>query len=123
MNLRLRYTNVAGDIRGIIIGRNDFPALQYHALPKTVHGGIGYEFRRISDVPSVMHALHLLLQHTPTLSLFGHYEFDNEDFLWRLSEDGLSCEVNWLDPEPSSESRDYETYVRKLRGIERCLNA
>jgi len=69
--LNLRHTNVVGDIRdiGIIIGRNDFPALKYLALPNWVNGGIGYEFRPISDVPSVMHALHprtalhLLLQH------------------------------------------------------------
>jgi len=105
-----------------------------------------------------IHGQHSISSYNITL---GHYEFDNEDFLKRLSEDyqwmdgngnvntenplppfelqfiqagsrvdwswytfedGLSCEVNWLDPEPSCESCDYETYVRKLRRIERCLN-
>jgi hypothetical protein len=27
----------------------------------------------------------------------------------------FSCEINWLDPEPSSESGDYETYIEKLQ--------
>ena len=95
-----------------------------------------------------IHGQHSISSYNITL---GHYEFDNEDFLKRLSEDyqwmdgngnvntenplppfelqfiqagsrvdwswytfedGLSCEVNWLDPEPSCESCDYETYAR-----------
>ena len=29
-----------------------------------------------------------------------------------------SCEINWLDPEPSSESSDYEGYIEELQSIE-----
>ena len=28
-----------------------------------------------------------------------------------------SCEVNWLDPEPSRDSSDYDDYIRRLEGI------
>jgi hypothetical protein len=35
-----------------------------------------------------------------------------------------SCEINWLDPEPSSESSDYEIYIEELQhiDIERHIN-
>jgi hypothetical protein len=33
-----------------------------------------------------------------------------------------SCEINWLDPEPSSESSVYEAYSRKLQCIERRVD-
>ncbi len=32
---------------------------------------------------------------------------------------GYPCEVNWLDPEPDSESSDYEEYIAKLQEINR----
>ncbi len=80
--LDLRCTNVSGDIRDIDIGRNDFPALESLALPRTVHGGIHYAFQHVSEVPGLMNTIHLLLQRTPTL-----FEKDrlSKAFGWSLS--------------------------------------
>ena len=33
-----------------------------------------------------------------------------------------SCEINWLDPEPSSESSDYEAYIDELQQIEQPVD-
>lgn len=41
--------------------------------------------------------------------------------LVRRDEDNL-CEINWLDPEPSSDSCDYEAYIEKLWLIEQNIN-
>eukprot|EP00986_Skeletonema_menzelii_P002428 scaffold654_cov148-Skeletonema_menzelii.AAC.4 len=70
--LNLFETFVEGDIRDI--REHDFPALESLSLPWTVHGGIGYNLRRVSDATSFMQALHLLLQRTPTL-----FEGGNKD--------------------------------------------
>jgi len=156
--LDLRSTKVTGDIRDI--GVQDFPALKSLALPRTVHGGQCYEFQSISDVPSFMHTIHLLLQRNPTL--FENRSLSNA-FCWSLSErspdwyDGEigawdkyspfppfnlkivqagsrrgwswcsdderhSCEINWLDPEPSSKSSDYETYIEELQRFEQLID-
>ena len=40
---------------------------------------------------------------------------------WR-SNDGPSCEVNWLDPEPSNENSDYEAYIEDLQRIEQDID-
>eukprot|EP00985_Skeletonema_marinoi_P004287 scaffold1879_cov97-Skeletonema_marinoi.AAC.2 len=162
-NLYLFDTPVTGDIRDI--RANDFPALESLYLPDTVHGGMKYKFRHVSEVPSFMHTVHLLSQRTPAL-LSKH--FLSRAFDWRLSEDspdwyenhdwyesdvlgalrGLSppfllqfiqagsrrgwswctfnrvylCEINWLDPEPSSGSSDYEAYIEELMRIENRVN-
>ena len=58
--LHLYATTVTGDIRDI--NGSDFPALERIRLPKTVAGGLDYEFQNISEVPSFMHAIHLLMQ-------------------------------------------------------------
>ncbi|KAK1736279.1 hypothetical protein QTG54_012879 [Skeletonema marinoi] len=34
----------------------------------------------------------------------------------------VSCEVNWLDPEPKKDSSDYELYVQELKQIEKEIN-
>eukprot|EP00984_Skeletonema_dohrnii_P035737 scaffold35868_cov261-Skeletonema_dohrnii-CCMP3373.AAC.1 len=152
--LDLNGTAVTGHIRDI--HGQDFPALEDLTLPRTVHGGMKYEFQNISDVPSFMHTIHLLLQRIPTL-------FDIDErlpaFYWRLSIDSpdwydfdetigcpnppfdlqiieagsrlgwswctydydgffYSCEINWLDPEPSSQNSDYQTYIEDLQRIE-----
>ena len=40
-------------------------------------------------------------------------------YRWQTRYDGGDpCEVNWLDPEPDSESSDYEEYIKTLRQIE-----
>eukprot|EP00984_Skeletonema_dohrnii_P012946 scaffold5304_cov139-Skeletonema_dohrnii-CCMP3373.AAC.1 len=154
--LNLQSTQLTGDIRNI--GEDDFLALESLYLPATVHGGINYRtMQRISEVPSFMHAIHLLMQRTPPLVQIG---FLKRAFNWRLSEDSpdwygydrdsrnpeqpfrlqiiqagsrlgwswlgwswcdrvkLSCEINWLDPKPSRESSDYETYIEELQRIE-----
>jgi len=135
--LGLSDTAVTGDIRDI--NGHDFPALEYLSLPKGVYGGIGYKFEDISDVPEFMQAIHHLLQRSPTL--FKGYDSPLIAFYWTLSKDSPnwydrelghpsppfrveliqagsrnkihSCEINWLDPEPSSECSDYEAYIEK----------
>ncbi|KAK1734522.1 hypothetical protein QTG54_014770 [Skeletonema marinoi] len=121
-------------------------------LPRTVCGGVGYAFHSISDVPSFMNTVYLLLQRTPKpfTEFWLSCAFD-----WRLSKDspdwyeydnrkgypqppfglqiiragsrlgwswctfnrtnGHSCEINWLDPEPNSESSDYGAYTKDLQ--------
>eukprot|EP00985_Skeletonema_marinoi_P020648 scaffold12330_cov83-Skeletonema_marinoi.AAC.27 len=144
-------TNVTGDIRGIC--EHDFPAMESLTLPNTVHGGMDYEFQRISDVPSFMHTIHLLLQRNPHLfekhtsgwSLSGQspdwyhrvngrpeppfelqYIQAGSRFGWRWCtwdwRTSFKCEINWLDPEPSSESDDYEAYIEDLQRIEQHIN-
>lgn len=76
--LHLNRTNVAGDIRDI--SGQDFPALESLCLPATVHGGMNYQFQLIAKVPKFMHAIHRLLQRTPTL--FGYF---SNAFHWSLS--------------------------------------
>eukprot|EP00985_Skeletonema_marinoi_P020629 scaffold12330_cov83-Skeletonema_marinoi.AAC.8 len=139
--LHLRRTKVTGDIRDI--RRHDFPALESLDLPYTVHGGVYHTFQLMSDVPSFMHAIHLLFQRNPKLfkedllsEAFGwdlseaspdwydweeRYDWESETptppfrlqliqadarrgWCW-CSDDGHSCEINWLDLEPSSQSR------------------
>lgn len=34
----------------------------------------------------------------------------------------LSCEINWLDPEPNREDDDYEAYVEELTSIQRGIS-
>jgi hypothetical protein len=146
---------VIGNIRDI--GENDFPALESLVLPKSVYGGYGYQFQNVSDVPSFMHTVHLLLQRSPTM-------FESDDisnvFFWGLSGDSAdwydwdeegdnpeppfslqivqagsrrgwswcthawffhSCAINWLDPEPCSESSHYEAYIEELQHIEKKI--
>ena len=148
LDLWHRYdTAVTGDVRDI--GEDDFPALESLLLPATVCGGMYYEFQLISEVPSFMQAIHLLLQRTPTLfredlllrafswclsldspdcyDYHYHYEIPFPPFTLQIIRAGSRlgwswnnsnpwsarivhhlCEINWLDPEPSSESSGYE---------------
>jgi len=96
-NLDLYNTPVTGDIRDI--KANDFPAIESLNLPNTVHGGVNYEFRDVAEVPSFMHALHLLSQRTPALF--------SKDFLskasgWKLSKDSPDWyeEIESVFPKP-----------------------
>jgi len=143
--LNLRKTSVTGDIRDI--GEGDFRALESLTLPHGVYGGMGYEFQHISDVPGVMNTLYSLKKQRPRLLLkdwYGKlsehspdwYEMDHDldeappfevwlvqagsraGYRWQV-DDTMSCEVNWLDPEPGRESSKYEKYIRDLREIER----
>ena len=153
--LSLYYTEVTGDIRDI--SGNDFPALDDIFLPKTVAGGERYEFQRISEVPSFMQAIHLLIQREKKVTVFGGFDSGwslsrnspdwyagtetGEDFFFipappfglQIIQAGKrlgwswcthdrrrhnhSCEINWLDPVPSTESDDYETYMEELQRI------
>jgi len=94
--LNLDHTSVTGDVRDI--GENDFPTLESLDLPRTVCGGVGYEFQLISEVPSFMQAIYLLLQRTPTL-------FEKETlriaFYWRLAGRILECSPDFYDFESS----------------------
>ena len=158
--LSLYYTEVTGDIRDI--SGSDFPALESIRLPKTVAGGVDYGFQSISEVPSFMHAIHLLLQRTQPRLRFDSETLSNA-FNWKLSGDSPdwyeielrtliisflsgcpappfilqiiqagkrlgwswcagchSCEINWLDPVPSTDSDDFETYMEEFqRFVER----
>jgi len=140
--LDLSDTTVTGDIRDI--GKNDFPNLYELRLPKSVYGGDGYEFQRISDVPAFMNSL--LHIKTREQTLFDRY-------VWRLSRTSpdwydwnddqipppfcvkivtgprlgwcwhgealrdICCEINWLDSEPERNSSDYKAYIREVRDI------
>jgi len=81
--LELYGTPVTGDIRNI--RSNDFPALESLNLPDTVQGGMKYEFRHVSEVPSFMHTVHLLSQRTP--ALFSKHYLLSTGLGWTLSED------------------------------------
>jgi len=80
--LDLSHTIVTGDIRDI--REHDFPALESLSLPPTVQGGRWFEFQLISDVPSFMRAIHLLLQRSP--AMFKEYSISRA-FDWSLSAD------------------------------------
>ena len=87
--LNLILTDVTGDIRNI--GRGDFPALESIVLPDTVAGGVDYELQHISEVPSFMHAIHLLLQRN---SMMFHKERLSTGFNWELTEGS----PDWYEP-------------------------
>eukprot|EP00984_Skeletonema_dohrnii_P032408 scaffold26504_cov228-Skeletonema_dohrnii-CCMP3373.AAC.15 len=145
--LDLTLTFATGVIRDTC--KKDFPDLEILRLPKSVSGGIGHKFQHVSEVPSTMQAIHLLLQRNPTLfkedllrswSLSvdspDWYDYDEASgcprppfFLqiiragsrrgWSWYSDyGHSCEINWLDPEPSRDSSGYEDYIEELQFIE-----
>ncbi len=142
--LDLYDTAVTGDIRDI----GDFSSLKQIILPKTVYGGRGYKLQRLSDAPDFMSALQQLKKQRPVLKLkdwYGELSEDSPDryrsvmidtppFRIRLveagsrvgyrweSQFGKPCEVIWLDPEPDSESSDYEMYTEKLRKIENWVH-
>jgi hypothetical protein len=137
-DLNLDETAVTGDIRDI--GAHDFTSLETLYLPEGVVGGDEYEFRHVSDVPSVMQAIYQLMKRTPPIlrtckwylsprSSDWYHERDEQpppfviNFIpagprlgWRWrNRHGQSCEINWLDPEPEKESSDYEMYVQELK--------
>jgi hypothetical protein len=144
--LDLRDTDVTGDIRDIY--ENDFPSLESLRLPTSVRGGRCYEFHSISEVPSFMHAIHRLLQRNPnffewelsyafdwTLSEQSPDRYDRVSgspeppfdlqmihagprLGWSWCSGHQLCEINWLDPEPSSESSDYEAYMEEMHRIQ-----
>eukprot|EP00984_Skeletonema_dohrnii_P034652 scaffold33624_cov191-Skeletonema_dohrnii-CCMP3373.AAC.1 len=155
-------TSVTGDIRQI--RGHDFPALENLSLPETVRGGACYKFQHISDVPSFMHAIYILVQRTPKVLIkidaFNWslseaspnwydwdewYDWESETmgippppFYLRLVRAGSrrgwswcthgpengrhSCEINWLDAEPSSDSSGYQTYIEELQRVQRNVN-
>jgi hypothetical protein len=144
-DLQLEDTAVTGDIRDI--GDNDFPSLEYFDLPKKVYGGNGYELQRISDGPDLIRSVHLLKKQRPPLDIpetwFAKLSEDSPEYYESVDDDGESppfyicfveagsrfgyrwetddndpCEVNWLDPEPDSESSDYVEYIKRLRQID-----
>ena len=143
--LNLLYTAVTGDIWDI--GVNDFSSLEHLKLPHGVYGGVGYELQRISDGPELIRAVYLLKKRRPPFpisetwyaTLSGdspdRYESADEDddtppldisfaiaasrfgYRWETT-DSNPCEVNWLDPEPDSESSGYGKYIEELQQIE-----
>ena len=141
--------DVRGDIRDI---RDiDFPKLEQVTLPKTVYGGRGYKFQRISDGPDLIRTLFLFKQHRPTILMprmplwYAKLSEESPDryhslnnisppfcisfveagsrvgYQWR-NDDGNACEVNWLDPEPDKGSSDYGKYIQDLQDLERNVN-
>lgn len=67
-HLNLKNTAVTGDVREI--SENDFLSLKCTILPKTVVGGWGYQFQRISEVPSVINALYQCMRRDVDRTLF-----------------------------------------------------
>lgn len=106
--LDLFSTAVMGDIR--VIRECDFPALEILRLPPTVHGGTGYEFQRVSDVPSFMQAIHFLLQRNPTL--FKHLVHDEDGLClcWSLSR--ASPDWYWYDWDVATDQHSPPFYLR-----------
>jgi len=43
-------------------------------------------------------------------------------FPWTPRDKRHSCEINWLDPEPSSESSDHEAYIEDLQRIQHGID-
>jgi hypothetical protein len=142
--LNLFASAVTGDIRDV--GENDFSSLEELILSKTVYGGMGYEFQRISDAPALIRAVYLFKKQRPTIKFNKYWDGklsedspdwyesaeDDDDtppfyirFIeagsrigYRWQTDGRNpCEVNWLDPEPDRESSEYAKYTEKLRQI------
>ncbi len=91
--LDLEGTAVTGDIRDI--GENDFSSLEYLCLPKSVYGGVAYEFRRISDGPDLINKVYLFSKQRPTLSFL-------EDWYVRLSADS----PDWYESAGEDEDAD-----------------
>ncbi|KAK1744505.1 hypothetical protein QTG54_005038 [Skeletonema marinoi] len=140
--LHLDETAVTGDVREI--GEQDFLALETLVLPDGVYGGKGYEFQNISDAADVAKAVYSIKKQRPSLLLedwYGRLSSHSPDwyddwferaplciylveagkrvgYRWE-SENGHSCEVIWLDPEPERESSDYEEYIEQLDHIEK----
>jgi hypothetical protein len=146
--LYLEDTAVTGDIRDI--GEDDFSSLEHLKLPHGVYGGHGYEFQRIADANNLVTAVYLLEKQRPTVledGWFGRMSMNSPDrygiveegfdsppfditlieagsrfgYRWE-SDKGEPCEVNWLDPEPDSESSDYEEYIEESQWRERKVN-
>mmetsp|Transcript_14044 Transcript_14044/g.28657 ORF Transcript_14044/g.28657 Transcript_14044/m.28657 type:complete len:416 (-) Transcript_14044:207-1454(-) len=139
--LHLDETAVTGDVREI--GEQDFLALETLVLPDGVYGGKGYEFQNISDAADVAKAVYSIKKQRPSLLLedwYGRLSSHSPDwyddwferaplhiclveagsrlgYRWE-SENGHSCEVIWLDPEPERES-DYNEYIEQLDHIEK----
>ncbi len=142
--LDLYETAVTGDIRDI--DDNDFSSLECLDLPKGVYGGIGCEFRRISDAPDIVRTVYLFKKQRPALKMEGWHCVLSEDSLdwydraddddgtpplyirfveagsrlgyrWENVDSTNPCEVNWLDPEPDRGSSDYEKYIGELQDI------
>ncbi len=87
--LNLEETTVIGDIRDI--GENDFSSLECLDLPKGVYGGIGCEFRRISDAPDLIRTVYLFKKQHPTLKMnntwYGLLSSDSPDRYESVDED------------------------------------
>jgi len=141
--LKFRYTPVTGDIRDI--EEQDFSVLKEIRLPKTVVGGDGYRFQRISEVSELVTAVdRIRRQRDATLfELFSwslatdspdRYDRDatydppppftvqfinpGSRFGWCWKNEQFNfCEVNWLDPEPDRASSDYERYTQELEPV------
>ena len=142
--LDLSGTAVAGDIRDI--GENKFPSLEELTLPKGVYGGAEHEFQRISDAVDVVRVPYLFQKQRPEIVLKDWYALLSRDspdsyeveeydidftpdiirlvragtrvgYRWE-NELGHPCEVNWLDPEPDTDSAGYGKYMEELQEIE-----
>eukprot|EP00984_Skeletonema_dohrnii_P038630 scaffold42103_cov200-Skeletonema_dohrnii-CCMP3373.AAC.1 len=128
--LNLFGTPVTGDIRDI--EQQDFSVLKEIRLPKTVVGGDGYRFQRISEVSELVTAIDRIRRRRDA-TLFGLFSWslatDSPDrydrdatyappppftvqfinpgsrFGWCWKNEQFNfCEVNWLDPEPDRAS-------------------
>eukprot|EP00985_Skeletonema_marinoi_P030289 scaffold31424_cov76-Skeletonema_marinoi.AAC.2 len=145
--------HMTGNLRSLRALKDSLELEKSLYLPATARGGVGHKFQSISEVPSFIQAVHILLQRTPTPFGKGWLQ---RAFYWKLSTnspdwygwdngsdnpsppfflqfiqagprlgwswcdfDVHSCEINWLDAEPSCESNDYATYFEDLQLLER----
>ena len=133
--LDLYETAATGDIRDIC--EDDFSSLEYIKLPKGLYGGNGCELHRITDAPDLVRSLYLLKKQHPALNMRGWYGVLSRDSIdwygkayiirfvqagsrigYQWDDGDSTCEVNWLDPEPDSESGDYTEYIEELERFE-----
>eukprot|EP00985_Skeletonema_marinoi_P011912 scaffold5641_cov86-Skeletonema_marinoi.AAC.6 len=112
--LELWDTATTGDVRDI--GEDDFPALESLGLPTTV---CGVNPSPLATDPIAIQRRFVLvsLETLPRLIIRAGSRLG-----WSWYSDDHSCEINWLDPEPSSESGDYETYIEELRSLRWRVN-
>ena len=140
-NLNLVLTRVTGDIRHI--GPNDFISIQFMSLSNFIYGG-GDHFTSIEEVPDLMLARYNLKKQRPILftnqrwylsrdsQQYYEYQYDGPtnrhppfqvEFVqagarlgWRWTNGllGGSCEIHWLDPEPTPTDEGYDEYLNEL---------
>lgn len=105
-------TAVTGDIRDI--GENNFLTLTKLTLPRTVYGGRGYEFQRISDAPELIRTLYLFKKQRPGLAMLVKWYA-------RLSDDSPDRYPDGHQLGPGGGSHRYDSVVKYDAPFDVCF--